>query len=221
MEHGHDDLERIAHAVVHLAQQQRALGGQRLEPVAGGADLLLGRLVGLADAHVLDRAVERRAQKLDEVALDFLDDIVGRARLQGGDGNAAFLGAGDVDHRRGIGEGADGGQRLQPVLAGHEMVQRHGLDVALLQQGETLRPAGRQRHVVAHAGELAPHQAPEAGIVVDIEHAHARLRRPGVGRGLQGGGLASVGHHCSYFASGTWMTEKNRPSWRMALAKFS
>ena len=44
-------------------------------------------------------------------------------------------------------------------------------------------------------------QSRKIGIVVDIEH---------------GGGFDA---HAA--AGGTWMTEKNRPSWRMALAKFS
>ena len=97
-----------------------------------------------------------------------------------------------------IGERPDPGQGLQPVLAGHVMVQGDDIDAALL---DSLQPAlalDRGLHDEAAPLQSLLDETREPGIVVDIEDAE----RP-------------VGHA----ASGTWITEKNSPSWRMAFAK--
>ncbi len=61
-------------------------------------------------------------------------------------------------------------------------------------------PSGRRLHGIAVARQVLHREPAEPFIIIDIEHQR---------RGS---------HH---FASGTLITEKNRPSCRMALAKFS
>ena len=82
-----DDLQRVADAVVDLAQQHLALGGERGIAVARGMDLGLGVVAGLSDLRLPQRAVDRDLQQRDELALHVLDQIVGGAGLQCGDGD--------------------------------------------------------------------------------------------------------------------------------------
>ena len=82
-----DDLQRVADAVVDLAQQHLALGGERGVAVARGMDLGLGVVAGLSDLRLPQRAVDGDLQQRDEIALHVLDQIVGGAGLQRGDGD--------------------------------------------------------------------------------------------------------------------------------------
>ena len=82
-----DDLQAVADAVVDLAQQHLALGGERGIAVARGVDLGLGLVAGLLHARLPQRAVDGDLQQRNEVALHVLDQIVGRAGLQRGDGD--------------------------------------------------------------------------------------------------------------------------------------
>ena len=78
----------IADAMVDLAQQHLALGRQRRIAVARGVDLGLGVVAGLLNAGLPQRAVDGDLQQRDEIAVDVLDQIVGGAGLQRGDGDA-------------------------------------------------------------------------------------------------------------------------------------
>ena len=196
-----DDLQRIADAVVDLAQQHLALGGERGVAVARGVDLGLGVVAGLLNPRLPQRAVDRDLQQRDEIALYVLDQIIGGAGLQRGDGDRGILRGGDEHHRRRARDRHDPFQRLQPVEAGHELIERDDVDAALLQAGQPLGAARGMHHLEAEPRQAAVDQPGEPRIIVDIEQC---------------------GHWSGHVAAdGTWMTEKNRPSWRMALAKLS
>ena len=73
--------------MVDLAQQHLALGGERRIAVARGMDFGLGFVAGLLKLRLPQRAVDGDLQQRDEIALDVLDQIVGGAGLQRGDGD--------------------------------------------------------------------------------------------------------------------------------------
>ncbi len=126
-----DDLERIADAVIDLAQQHFAFGGERRVAVARGMDLGLGFLARALQLGLAQRAFGRDMQQRDEVALDVLDQIVGRACLQRGDGDAGILRRRDEHHRRRVRDRHDLLERLEPVETRHVLVERHDIDAAL------------------------------------------------------------------------------------------
>ena len=72
-----------------------------------------------------------------------LDQIVGGAGLQRGDGNRGILRRGDEHHRRRIRDRQDPLKRLETVEAGHVLIERDDVDAALLQAFEPLLAAGR------------------------------------------------------------------------------
>ncbi len=81
------------------------------------------------------------------------------------------------------------------------MIERDDVDAALREAIEPVCAAGRVDHLEAEPRQTALDQPGKAGVIVDIQER----RRCGV--------------HVA--AGGTCMTEKNNPSWRMALAKLS
>ena len=194
---GSDQRQRVGHAVVDLAQQ-------RFRPLARFAHLALHHVLATPHPVLLDGRVDGVLQQLQENAADVLDDVVGRACLQRGDGDAPLVAAAGVDHRGRIGQGADLVQDFEPFPAGHEMVQRHRVEAARAQQRQAVVAALRQGDVVTLARERALHQAAECGVVIDVEDRYGR-RPPDVCHGT----------------SGTCMMERNRPSWRMAWEKVS
>lgn len=186
--------QAVGDAVVHLAQQH-------LGPVAGGAGLFLGPLLGAAQPMGLDRLLHGLGQQLAERAVDVLPDIVDRACLQRRHGDPAVLRPGDVDDRRGIGQGQDLRQQVEPGLARHVVVQRDDVDAALQDAGDAGRAIVCMLEGEPARLQRALHEAREARVVVDVEQAW------------------SVGHGQSI--SGTCITAKNRPSCRIALANAS
>ena len=58
-----DDLQAVADAMIDLAQQHLALGGERGIAVARGVNLGFGVVAGLADQRLLDRAVDGDMQQ--------------------------------------------------------------------------------------------------------------------------------------------------------------
>ena len=90
------------------------------------------------------RAVDGDLEQRDEIALHVLDQIVGGAGLQRGDGDLGILRRGDEHHRRRIRDRQDPLQRLQAVEAGHVLIERDDVDAALLQAFEPV--LCRSRH---------------------------------------------------------------------------
>ena len=80
-----DDLQRVADAVVDLAQQHLAFGGKRRVAVARGMNLGLGLVARLLHRRLPQRAVDGDLEQGNEIALHVLDQIVGGAGLQRGD----------------------------------------------------------------------------------------------------------------------------------------
>ena len=132
-----DDLQRIADAVVDLAQQHLALGGERGEAVARGMDFRDRLVARLADPRLLDRLVDRDVQQRHEVAHGVLHQIVGGAGFQRGDRDRGILRGGDEHHRRRVRDELDLLERLQPVEARHVLIERHHVDAALPQPGQS------------------------------------------------------------------------------------
>ena len=168
--------------------------------------VLDGELDDFMAATLAQRAFGRDMQQRDEVALDVLDEIVGGTGFECGDGDAGILRGGDEHHRRRIRDLEDLLQRLQPVEAGHVLVERHDVDAAIrsgtADARQTFLAARGVNDLVAAPRQATIDQARERGVVIDVEQCWRAL----------------LGHEA---AGGTWMTEKNRPSCLMALAKFS
>ena len=146
-------------------------------------------------------------EQVEEILAHRLYDVIRRPRLQGGDCDPALVGAGDVDDRRGIGERAQLAQRLQSVHAGHVMIDRDQVEARGRRPDHPLAAALRHRHVITAPCQPARRQSPDTGVVVDIQDAHG---------GGRGGGVV---HQPSI--SGTWITDRNSPSCRIACAKLS
>jgi hypothetical protein len=187
--------------VVDLAQQHLALGGERGIAVARGVDLGLGVVAGLPDLRLPQRAVDGDLEQRDEIAVDVLDHIVGGARLQRGDGDRRVLRGGDKYHRRRVRDPQYPLKGFEAVEAGHVLIECDDVDAALLEPLEPVVAGRRMDDREAEPRQTALHQPGQRRVVVDIQQC--RLRRVHVA------------------ACGTWMTEKNNPSWRMALAKLS
>ena len=83
-----DDLQTVADAMVHLAQQHFALGGERGVTVARGMNFGLGLVARPLKLGLAQRAVHRNLQQRNEIALRILDQIIGRPGLQRGNGDA-------------------------------------------------------------------------------------------------------------------------------------
>ena len=96
------------------------------------------------------RAVDGDLEQGNEIALDVLDQIVGGAGLQRGDGDAGVLRGGDEHHRRRIRDRQDPLQRFEAVEAGHVLIERDDVDAALLQTFEPVLAARR------HGSTLKP-----------------------------------------------------------------
>ena len=184
--------EAVGDPVVDLAQEQ-------LGPVARLAHLGLGPLLLPAGAVLEHRGRHRLGQQFAEVALEVLPDVVDRAGLERGDGDAAVLRAGDVDDRRRVGQRPDARQDVEAGLARHVVVEGDDVEALRGDAGEPGLPVGRMLHRAAPRRERATHQPRQPGIVVDVEQADRVAHR--------------------HALSGTCITEKNSPSWRIALAK--
>ncbi len=111
------------------------------------------------------------------------------------------LRGGDEHHRRRIRDRQDPLQGFEAVEPGHVLVERDDVDAALLQPVEPDLAAGGVDHIEAEPRQATVDQPGKRLVIVDIQQ-----------RGHRSGHVA---------ACGTWITEKNSPSWRMALAKLS
>jgi hypothetical protein len=141
---------------------------------------------------------ERGGEQVEEILADRLHDVIGGTGLQRGDRDAAFLGTGDVHDRRMIGQAAERFERLQAVHAGHVVIDRDQVEALGGGLDHTLRTGLGDGHAVAAAFERTRRQPPDTGVVVDVEDAWP-----------------------AHSASGTWITDRNSPSWRIACAKLS
>ena len=88
-----------------------------------------------------------------------------------------------------------------PSKSGHVLIERDDVDAALLEKIEALRAARGVNDPEADPRQAAVDQPGKRRVIVDIKQC---------------------GHRRVHVAAcGTCMTEKNSPSWRMALAKLS
>jgi hypothetical protein len=175
-DHRRDELQRVGDAVVHLAEQ-------RLEPGVAGAEIGFGGGFFVFEERTGAHLFERGGEKVEEILADGLHDVIGGASLQCGDGDATFLGTGDVHHRRRIGQAAQSFERFEAVHAGHVMIDRDQVEAF---GGRLHDPFGTrfgQRHPVPATLERARGQPPDAGVVVDVEDAG----RKGGGKGRRTG----------------------------------
>jgi hypothetical protein len=113
-------------------------------------------------------------QQGDEIALHVLDQIIGRAGLQRGDGDAGILRGRDEHHRRRIRDRHDPLQRLQAVEAGHVLVERDDVDAALLPADRALLAARRMDDLEAQPRQAALDQPGQRLVVVDIQQCGRR-----------------------------------------------
>jgi hypothetical protein len=151
--------------------------------------------------RLAQRAGDGDVQQRDEIALRVLDEIIGGTGLERRDGDLGVQRGGNEHHRRGFRDRPDLLQRVQPIETRHVLIERDGVDAALLQPFQTLRAARRALDLETEPRQAAIDQPRQRFVIVDVEQ-----------RGGRGGHVVP---------EGTWMTEKNRPSWRMAFAKLS
>ena len=117
--------------------------------------------------------LQRVAQQGGEVLGHVLDDIVGGAGAQGGHGDAALLGSGDVDDRRRVLQRDDVGQDVQALAARHVVVQGDDVEIGGafgedLQARVPIRDAGDGEAVAA---QLLLDQPRQPAVIVDVEQA--------------------------------------------------
>ena len=143
LQHCRDQLQRVADAVVDLLQQDRALLGQRLEAVARQTHFGFRGLLCPAHPHRLDRALERRLQQRNELALRILDHVVERTRLEGGHDQFAVLGAGDEDDRWVVRNRMNARKRAEPVETRHVLVERDDVEFLCGERLQTALAIGR------------------------------------------------------------------------------
>ena len=130
-------------------------------------DLGFGLVAGPLKLGLPQRAVDGDLQQRNEIALDVLDQIVGGAGLQRGDGDRRILRGRDEHHRRRVRDRHDPFQRFEAVEARHVLVERDDVDAALLQPRQPLLAARRVDDL-----EAAPRQA-----AVDQPGERRRRRR--------------------------------------------
>ena len=134
----------------------------------------LGVVAGLPDRRPPQRAVDRDLQQRDEFAVHALDQIVGGAGLQRGDGNAGILRGRDEHHRRRVRDRHDPLQRFQPVEARHVLIERDGIDAALLQAIQAVGAVGGMNDLEAEPRQAAIDQPGQPGVVVDVQQCGRR-----------------------------------------------
>ena len=132
-------------------------------------NLGLGVVAGFLQARLPQRAVDGNLQQRNEIALHILDQIIGGARLQRGDGDRRVLRGGDEHDRRRIWNAQDPLQGFEAVEAGHVLVERDDVDTALLQPVEPVLAARRMHHVEAEPRQAAVDQPGQRVVVVDIQ----------------------------------------------------
>ena len=186
------------------------LAQQRFEPGVAGAQLVFGRGLVALERGAFEHLAERTGEQIEEIGADRLHDIIRRARFQRSDRDPPFLRAGDVHHRGHARQDAQPLERLEPVHSRHVMVDCDQIEGPAffergLRQRDALGAAFGDRQRITVARERPHGEAAQAGIVVDIEDR----------------GASGLSHHPSGSISGTWITDRNRPSWRIAVAKLS
>jgi hypothetical protein len=146
---------------------------------------------------------------MSEAALEQIDKIVARglhnifvsASFEGGDGDAAFLRARDVDNRRAARQLAQFPEGLQPIHPGHVMVDRDQVETAIGRNAQALVAACSGHDDMTSPSKQLLDQPACSGIIVDVQDTPRFV------------------HQMS--TSGTWITDRNKPSWRIASAKLS
>ena len=86
--------------------------------------------------------------------------------------------------------------------ARHVMIDRDQVEALVQRKRDAFRATFGEHDIIAPPSQRALGQAPQPGIVIDIQDARPRL-------------------HDQLSRSGTWITDRNRPSWRIAWAKLS
>jgi hypothetical protein len=196
-----DQLQRISDAMIDLAQQHGALGGKLLETVALLAQFCFGRLLSAAHAHGVGGTGERCQQQRDELAGHVLQHIIEGAGFQRCDGDRGILFTGDDDDGRMVRYLMNELQCADTVEPRHMVVERHHIEFLPLETFDRGEAVLHRDHLDAMGIEPALNQAAEPRFVVGVKDF--------------------FWHASSQAVAGTWMTEKNRPSWRIALAKLS
>ena len=103
--------------------------------------------------------------------MQVLHQIVVRACLERRDGDLAVLRGGDKHHRRRIGNRENALQRLQPVRAGHVLIQRHHVDATGLYARNAIVAAVGMNDVKSQARQATIDQPRKGVVVVDIQKA--------------------------------------------------
>ena len=120
-----------------------------------------------------------------------LDDVVGRARLEGARDHFVLSVGGNEDHRR-VGQAGDVAHQIDGVDPGQNQVEQDQIGPILGQQGEGVVRIAGDDHFVADLGQGAANVSQRVRIIVDHENPlpHDVRRRPAPpadGRAMDGG----------------------------------
>jgi hypothetical protein len=137
-------------------------------------DLGFRLVAGALHRSLAQCAVDRHLEQRNELAPDILDQIVGGAGLQRGDGDRRILRGGDEHHRRGVRDRHDPLQRFEAVEPWHELVERDNVDAALRQPRQPGFAARRMNDLEAGPRQAAVDQPGKTGVVVDIQQCRRR-----------------------------------------------
>ena len=191
---GRDDLQAVGDAVIHFAQHRLKLGNRFVQALF--CAIFFGQ-----DAACIKRLVDRLAQQIEKIVAGGFDDIVGRTGLERADRDVGFVRPGHIDHGRRLRQLHQRGQYFAAVLARHVMIKRDQIERMGLRQRQPLCTAMRHGDSKTQPFEFALSQRGQADVVIDVQNARS-----------------GVGH---YVLSGILMTERNRPSLRIASEKLS
>src|SRR3569623_599644 len=188
--------------MIDFSQQHLAFGGKGCITVRRGMNLRLSVVACLAYLRGFKCAGHRSMKQGNEIALGVLNDIIDGTSFQRHDGDLAVFGGGNENNRRRRHRQlVDLLERRKAVEAWHMLIERDHVDAALFQTRDSAWAVGCMIDFNAMARKANSDQTGEARVVVDIEQSRVRRRHALTG--------------------GTCITEKNRPSCRMALAKLS
>ena len=186
--------------MIDLAKQHRLMRHDLLQPFVRFQQGPFGLVARVTKPHLLERLLERAHQEIHEVVGARLDHVIGGAGFQRCNGDSALVGARDVDDGGTVGAGPKLVQRSQPVLSGHVVVDRYEVEGFARRERDAFHAARRAGDDKSSPREAPRDQPAQPLIVVDVQQTRKSALR----------------HLAHAPASGTWITDKNRPSWRIA-----
>jgi hypothetical protein len=166
--------------VVQEQLEEQELGARQLDQPPAAAYLVGHRVelevaeaqhVALLPARAAQQRLEPREQLLER---ERLGQVVVGARLQPRDAVVDGIARGEHQHRRAVAGVAHPPADLEPVEAGHQHVEQHGVGGRRGLVAHRLAPVARERDVEPFESQDALECLADRRLVVDHQHAHCR-----------------------------------------------